>query len=924
MFRNLYNAVKEPFETSQEFQTNFYQDQQNRFQGVEPNRLLPNTVPSAVGIVSQLETVKAAVKSYDPYTEQSRVPFNDSVLGSLLQGSPAQSPRVTECRQFNGITGIEQLLQQQAANPNQPLRCGIRYQKSSGIVPLVARGAYGTAQGPISTDVEDSVGGNVQWIWDLEKARRLLLTDSANNMGNCSALTTLSAVENGAYNGKLGFCKVSNKFIPLSNSRAAYPTIDTLACPTEQIVTSSALCPVQEGFADTTATDSSCLASGSATLTRDCLLRAVQFAGCSDQGSMYMALQGADIGGPFDDTLKKQKAFQDYQSAQGSAAITQNLFQKDKGSMNMALTEISRLKGAIQSSPSMKVKKAAEDLCLQAGIYDTYDFCGDITDGTIIGSVKLVCIQRYWQKKNGKPAGARYPKGNADAAAMGNTWKAYKNFVDDLEAKTKSTDASVQRRAFLDFFGIQPGPTPQLRVPMDNSTKGVEVVWFDDSKTTLLTPNAACLLMRRVNLSSANMALPMIADGTGAITPVGLSSNVSFQAFWDFRLSQDAQLFLKTYCDDGFRFMVNRAVTDMGSTTDTFSRFVAQGSGVFQTNTNTTGLTLSSLNPNIISLEYFNKTGNHAFSTEFALQPQGASMPALTPLYSSQGIVNNNWKESVVLTQELSAPFISIEVCRRTLANPATDAYTAENNKIAFQDRRLFSRGLVLQRNGEPSFQVTSAQRINTPGNAPFVRLVDGQSFNSLSRVAFQALQCFTLCFRIPVALSKNQSVSLFSWINLDVGYTQRIGYTVTVMNDGYSSKVSIELRGNHGTSTHVMPLPIATGASAPCYILVALMDHFEGNTQGVSFVLDTASHFENTGTYPMNARVSVTKPSNVASFLGNYTLSKNNTGQLRFGGVGSMDLVWFHGFDYKLEEGEQLKREGRNGWIRTWFQPDL
>lgn len=924
MFQNLYNAVKEPFETPQQFQTNFYQSQQNRFQGVEPNRFLPDQVPASVGIAGQLNTVKAAITNYDPYTEQSRVPFNDNVLGSLLQGTPAQSPRVTECRQFVGITGVEQLLQQQSANPNEPLRCGIRYQKSTGIVPTVAQGAYGTAQGPISKDAEDTVGGSVQWIWDLEKARRVLLTDSANNLTSCSALTTLPAVENGAYSGKLGFCKVSNKFIPLSNSRAAYPSVETLACPTQEIVTSAALCPVQEGFTASAATNDSCLASGSAKLTRDCLLRAVQFAGCSDQGSMYMALQGASPGGPFDDTLKTQKAFQDYQSAQGSAGITQSLFQKDTGTVNMALTEVGRVKSAIQSSPSMKVKKAAEDLCLQAGIYDTYDFCGDITDGTLIGSVDFVCVQRYWQKKNGKPAGARYPTTPAAAAAMGSTWKAYKNFVDDLERKTKSTNAEVQRTAFLDFFGIQPGPTPQLRVPLDNSTRGVEVVWFDDSSSTLLTPNASCLLMRKVNLSVANQSIPLIAEGTGPISPIGLSSNVSFQAFWDLRVATDSKLFLKTFSDDGFRFMVNRAITDMGSTTDTFSRFIQQGSGVFQNNTNTTGLALSSLNPNIVSLEYFNRTGNHVFSTEFALQPQGATMPALTPLYSSQGILNSTWRDIAVLTQELSAPFISIEVCRRRIASPTSDAYIGENNNIAFQDRRLFSRGLVLQRNGQPSFQVTSTARANTPGNAPFVRISDGQSFGSLSRIAFQAIQSFTLCFRIPVALAVNQTCSLFSWINLDNGFTQRIGYTCIVTNTGGTTRLSVELRGSHGTSTHILPMQISTGENAPFYILVALFDQFEGSTQGVTFVLDTARQFETSGSYPMNARVGVPKPSSVPSFLGNYTVSKSNRGELRFGGVGTMDIAWFHAFDYKLEEGEQLKREGRNGWIRTWFQPDL
>ena len=41
-------------------------------------------------------------------------------------------------------------------------------------------------------------------------------------------------------------------------------------------------------------------------------------------------------------------------------------------------------------------------------------------------------------------------------------------------------------------------------------------------------------------------------------------------------------------------------------------------------------------------------------------------------------------------------------------------------------------------------------------------------------------------------------------------------------------------------------------------------------------------------------------------------------------GGVGALDLAWFHGFDYKIEEGEHVKREARSGWIRTWYESDL
>ena len=923
MFQNLYNVVKEPFVTPQDFQTTFYQDQQNRYQGVEPNRILPNTVP--INMSANLDTVKAAIKSFDPYTQDSRVPFNDQVLTSLVQGSPAESSRVNQCRQYVGLAGLEQLIQANSLNPTEPVRCGFRYQKSSGVVPTIAQGAYGTAQGPISQDSNDSVGGSVQWIWDLELAKKRLLTDSANNLNSCAALGTLNAVDNGAFGGKLGFCKVSNKFIPMANGKVAYSNVDTLNCPADQVATSAAQCPVVEGFYDA-ATDQACLASGSASLTRDCLLRAVQMAGCSDAGSMYTALQGSTPGGPYDATLKTQKAFQDFQSAQGAAAITQNLFQQNTGTMNMALQEIGRLKTAMQSSPVLKIKKAAEDLCLRAGIYDTYDFCADIVDQTPIAGVDFTCIQKYWQTKNGKPAGTAYPASATSMPALGNptSWKAYKQAVDALEQKTRSINSAEQRRAFLQFYGIQPGPTPQLRVPVDSSTKGVETIWFDTDLTHSQRGSIFCVLARQTNLSSQNLALPVIAQGTAAVAPSGLARKFSFQAFWDFRVASPTRSFWKVYTGDPFRITVNQPLTDFGNNNTMFSRFTDQGSATFQTNTNTQGMLLSSDKPNIMSLEYQNTKSSRTFSTDFALQPVGTTMPALTPLFSQQGILNSQWRDTAVLTQEITAPFLAIEVCKRTINSPTSGAYTDENGKIAFQDRRLFSRGLELKKNGYPRFAITADKRISTPGNVPYVSLVDGQSFVSFSKVAFQALKTFTLCFRLPTALTVNQTVSIFSWINLENGYTQRLGYTVTATNDGTVTKLSIEIKGAQGVTNQLLPATLTTGTNAPWYMLVGLFDQFEGNTQGITFVLDTAANFAANGSYPLNARISIPKPSSIPAFFSSYTVSKQQRGELRFGGVGSVDIAWFHGFDYKVEEGEQLKREGRIGWIRTWYESDL
>ena len=925
MFQSLYKAVKkESFVNSVDLQTNFYKEQQSKYQGVEPNRFLPDKNPIQVNQI--LNDAKDAIKSFDPYTQTSSTPYNDQVLGSLLQGTPAESPMVAQCRRYIGLSGLDQLIREQAADPNTPIRCGFRYQKSTGVSPAVAQGAYGTTTGPISKDVADQVGGNVRWIWDLQEARRTLVADSASNLKTCTSLSLLPSIDGGVYVGNLGYCQDSRKFIPISRGKAAYPNLDTLTCSPEQIVTSAANCPVLENFVDTATTDEACLATGSAGLTRDCLLRAVQMAGCSDAGSLYAALQSSQAGGPYDTTLQTQKAFQDYQSSQGGAAITQNLFKQNTGTMNLALSEVGRVKSAINSSVSLKTKKAAEDLCLRAGIYDTYDFCSDITDNTLISAVDKGCINKYWQSKNGKPAGSAYPGTGIGFTLLGNptTWKAYKEAVNALEQRTRSTDGLIQQKAFLEFYGIQPGPSPSLRVPIDDTTKGVETIWFDNSLKVTGRGNTYCILSRRVNLSSANRGLDSISQNGPIPSSKGTNANVGFLSFWDFRVPQTSRLFLRSYTDDGFRFIVNRAITDQGgSTNDTFSRYYDQGP-TSHTNLNTSGLLLDGSKPNILSVVWYNNGGGYVFTNEFAIQPVGGAMPALQPFYSTQGILNQTLKETCVLTQEITAPYLAIEVCKRTISNAITGAFTSYNGSIAFQDRRMFSMGVEIQKNGNPQFQVDSQSRQLAPGNVPFVRVRDGDSFVSYSKLAFQALQTLSLCFRVPVTMTTNQSFSLFSWINLEMGQTSRIGYTFTVVNKNNASKLQVEVKGDFGTLTQELPFTIVTGSTAPWYLLLVTQDQYEGNIQGIRVAMQTVDQYRQNPVFGMNQTTTLSKPTSKPYFFTNYATSSTMRGELRFGGVGTMDYAWFHGFDYKIEEGEQLRREAQNSWVRTWYESDL
>jgi hypothetical protein len=430
-----------------------------------------------------------------------------------------------------------------------------------------------------------------------------------------------------------------------------------------------------------------------------------------------------------------------------------------------------------------------------------------------------------------------------------------------------------------------------------------------------------CILGRRIGLSSQNKGLPNIPLSSEPIPPTGLAQNVGFISFFDFRLPSvptDYRIFLQTISKDGFRFAVNRVITDLGTNDNTFSRFTNQSAATF-TNLNTAGLLIKKNQPNIITVEWNKATGAHQFQNSVAFKPDtaGGQMSTMTPFYDSQGNINRELGQLTILTQESTAPYIAIEVCKRSA--PSTGAYSVNANQVAFQERRLYSRGLELQKNGNPSFFSGASDRSSVPGNVGYVRVNDGDSFVSFSKVAFQALQTITICFRIPQTFQT--TMNLFSWVNLERGYTSRIGYTVTILANG---SMQIEIKGQQGTTTQIYPSQLQMGSGAPWYLFVMRVDQFQGNTQGVTVVVEACSTLQNTGSFPMNATMTIAKTYSQPYFFSDYATNAQQRGELRFGGVGALDLAWFHGFDYKIEEGEQIKREARSGWIRTWYESDL
>ena len=440
-----------------------------------------------------------ATAAYDPYTGSTKQLFSLEGARGILQGTASEAAELARCRQYSGLQGLEQLIRDTEDNPNAPLRCGWRYKKSPGsLCPEISQGALGRSSGPLdSSNPLDILGGGVNWFWDLKAARKQMLTDAASEVKTGDIMKLYDSVCNQDYKGRLGYCTVSNKAIPVTtDGQPYYPTDPLLACPSSQLFTDPSKIPapsVNNAIAsyqqEATRTLASCIDTGvNPSLTRDCLLQAIKNNGCSSEGTLYTSLQSVDANQPrWDANLRTQTSFQMYQSKQGDSGITENLFQRGMSDWNQAVREVARLQSAANNSSDMYTRVAAKDLCTNRGSYDTYNFCAELSESAAIGTVQLTCLQQYWQELNGKPAGLLYPVRQPLDSQLGtiNTYGDYKLAVKALKAQTQNTDPVIQRKGIDAFYGVKVPSAPFSPATLSGVTLALWLDAMDSSTITL-------------------------------------------------------------------------------------------------------------------------------------------------------------------------------------------------------------------------------------------------------------------------------------------------------------------------------------------------------------------------------------------------------------------------------------------------------
>ena len=450
-------SLREAFTNADVAQGDFYSAQQIRYSEVEPNRFLPSAMKGNLGPGITNDTL-SQFNTYDPYTESVSNRFSAAGLSQLLQGQGDTTNEETYCRSQTGATSLPKLIADQEAQGNLPIRCGWRYKKSpGGGAPLVSQGALGTMNGPLNPQA-DPLGSGVEWIWDLKTALNRHMKDFvATQPATAQGLANVqSSYSNAAW------CSQTNTYIFVD---AAGNPLQGYQCARNSIVVNPTQFPStvpQTAAASQAAANTGQLAQCSSrgnnpSLGRDCLLSAITNNGCSSEGTLYQAIQAArPSDSSYSQYLQTQPSFLSYQSKQGDNKITDDLFSKERGSWDMAVNEIQKLHRYTQVAQDPLVKIAAEDLCLQEGKFDAYDFCSDLTESTNIASVDLKCMQGYWQENNGKPAGLLYPATRILKPEMGTvtTWGQFRTAVDGLKRKINSSDPMEQRKAINNFLGV--------------------------------------------------------------------------------------------------------------------------------------------------------------------------------------------------------------------------------------------------------------------------------------------------------------------------------------------------------------------------------------------------------------------------------------------------------------------------------------
>jgi hypothetical protein len=830
-----------------------------------------------------------------------------------------------QCRSYEGVNGVRRLARQESGRSYYDGGCGWLYKPSGGLQPEVSRGALGTSAGP--TEAEDKIAG-ARWIWDLNEAERQISTDLCANVRACSELKLL-----GNYADLCGWCKSSGKAVPIRSGRARYPNDPFLQCEAENIVGAGGACdqPQTEGFLNVTMprafvgqgaraqmsvfretfVDGGSLGSlgeCKPPLTKDCVASAARTAGCSDRGSLITALRSAPEGQNYATALQGSAALRAYQET-ANPNITRAVLEDGSASMTTALADFQTL---VQNTASQtpKLAFAARDLCLKAGSWDEYNFCGELVPTSIINENTIQCLQQDWKQSGGSAQGEGYPR---LATWKGKTYGAYLDFRKQTKEGTQSVDKSTQAGAIARLLGLKTDSPPvRGNLPRSESTRGAETVWIQLGN--VYEPDKAIPVVLRCDMRLARdgEVIPRI-DRVEDISPkYGVpQDDIACSYMFEIRPDTATNLKFEIVTDDGFMLGQNQNPFENSE-----NRAGDWGAWYYQGPTKYTSGTYaiaaeSSGRPNVFVGKWFNGRGMAVHQLTM-LTEQGK---VLDPSASFEG------RKDLYLVQEPLAPWMQVEIC-------------AKGGSVDFQDRRWYGMAALTAGGAQiPSFEAVKASitvqtdaglRKGSPARRPYMSLVSNSWWHTRNYFAFTAFKTITMAYRPMATLAAGASVGLF-------GHANFAGFSISVILRKTGGKYELAFWDGSSWSTRDV-------AMNEWNLLVI---QYIGSERGITRF--TCSNF---AFNKLNTREGIqTVVSDLIGpqggvggqlVVGGPMANLANSGFLTIGGscpdyrdaAGKVswtlqsftgDVAWLHGFRNYLDTSELVQAEVSQSWLSRW-----
>ena len=828
---------------------------------------VPNIIPSAT---SGLKGFGKAVQSVEPQINTYQPTFNKYPDAVFM---PDSKPGLEKIAKQCASSSLDELIA--IKNPNAAIGCGWLYTPpaKNSPYPTLSKGFIGNTDGPLDTF---SPPDHKKWFFDLQLAKKQILLDK------CKALKGCTDIDSDVFKGSCGYCTDTNQGVPIDNvGKPLYGGDPIGTCSPESIVTTGSGCPPppEAGSGPQPIVDRTCQPTNGR-LSASCLYDRVISAGCSDNGSLAIALSAPASPSDYIANIRNGDAVKIYNRV-ANPPLKLDVFTQGATTVDMVLKEARQLAGNAKTSPNTALGYAARDLCLQSGAIKNYDFCSDLPDSTQ-SPFDITCLQQLFRKLGGQPTGKAYPSTGSTMAtynSMG-TLGAIKQYWNEMIQRMKSTEYEVQRDAMIQFLGIQPENVIK-RAPY---SQGVEIFWFSQVQGV---PNRVNGFLRRTIRND-------FLQFGGAVSPnVGsVPAFTNIIQLTDVRAPADFSTKFSVTIDDGFFITANQPVnSDAIILNDRFvdkpNMFANIGLQGPTTYTSKNCFNFKGGLPNITKMFYEDAGGG---GQQFTLNLQACSgTTTFTPPYYS-------------LTCEKRAPFLNFEV---------------NANNGSFEETRnpgMFSQFIGIS---NVEYHMRTEERNSVPGNKSFMRINNGNSIINLMNIAYQSWGTVTFAFRLHTMPVKDAIFSFWVFNKFCSFYLQpvngstaqmRINTNMTTNNTVYDGATNFNL--NVGSWYFMEVAQTGQGFDVYC-------DSIDNIVKNGNY---TTQYTKITNSGPITTNIN-----NGLYVAGQYSCN------IVIGGKASgfnmsnssflFDVAWVHYYDYYISAAEVVK-DAKSAWIFTNF-PD-